>query len=167
MKAINFLMGCAATCLLAGCADEWVVNDPSQQNEGTPLTIRASNGSDADTRLTFGEDGLTLLWENGDQLVLVDVNDKIAPIYLTTELDEPSSTAVFKSESGVPAGTYYIRNYHGTEYKKFEDWMTIDLKKNTSDNYSPGYNKDYQLNLINIAGIIEQNQQINAIGIEI
>ena len=61
MKAINFLMGCAATCLLAGCADEWVVNDPSQQNEGTPLTIRASNGSDADTRLAFDEDGLTLL----------------------------------------------------------------------------------------------------------
>lgn len=152
MKAINFLMGCAATCLLAGCADEWAVNDPSQQNEGTPLTIRATNGSDADTRLTFGDDGLTLLWENGDQLVLVDVNDKIAPIYLTTELDKPSRTAVFRSESGVPAGTYYIRNYHGTKYDKFEDWMTIDLKKNSSDNYSPNYNRDYQLNILNQSG---------------
>lgn len=143
MKAINFLMGCAATCLLAGCADEWVVNDPSQQNEGTPLTIRASNGSDADTRLTFGDDGLTLLWENGDQLVLVDVNDKIAPIYLTTELDKPSSTAVFKSEGGVPAGRYYIRNYNGTKYDNFEDWMTIDLKKNSINDYT--YDKQYQL----------------------
>lgn len=152
MKAINFLMGCAATCLLAGCADEWAMNDPSQQNEGTPLTIRATNGSDADTRLTFDDDGLTLLWENGDQLVLVDVNDKIAPIYLTTELDEPSRTAVFRSESGVPAGTYYIRNYHGTKYDKFEDWMTIDLKKNSSDNYSPNYNRDYQLNILNQSG---------------
>ena len=136
MKAINFLMGCAATCLLAGCADEWVVNDPSQQNEGTPLTIRASNGSDADTRLTFGDDGLTLLWENGDQLVLVDVNDKIAPIYLTTELDEPSSTAVFKSESGVPAGTYYVRNSSSTLYSNYEGWMTLSIKNSLP--YSSG-----------------------------
>ena len=143
MKAINFLMGCAATCLLAGCADEWAVNDPSQQNEGTPLTIRATNGSGADTRLTFDEDGLALLWENGDQLVLVDVNNKIAPIYLTTELDEPSSTAVFRSESGVPAGTYYIRNCHSTKYNNYEDWMTIDLKKNTINNYK--YDSQYQL----------------------
>ena len=116
MKAINFLMGCAATCLLAGCADEWVVNDPSQQNEGTPLTIRASNGSDADTRL---------------------------PIYLTTELDKPSNTAVFKSEGGVPAGKYYIRNYNGTKYNNYEDWMTIDLKKNSINDYK--YDKQYQL----------------------
>lgn len=140
MKAINFLMGCAATCLLAGCADEWVVNDPSQQNEGTPLTIRASNGSDADTRLAFDEDGLTLLWENGDQLVLVDVNDKIAPIYLTTELDEPSSTAVFKSESGVPAGTYYIRNYHSGYKTTYEDWMTLDLGYEYTNHYNDLYN---------------------------
>ena len=111
MKAINFLMGCAATCLLAGCADEWAMNDPSQQNEGTPLTIRATNGSDADTRLTFDDDGLTLLWENGDQLVLVDVNDKIAPIYLTTELDEPSRTAVAECrQESIISGTTTVRN---------------------------------------------------------
>lgn len=148
MKAINFLMGCAATCLLAGCADEWVVNDPSQQNEGTPLTIRASNGSDADTRLAFDEDGLTLLWENGDQLVLVDVNDKIAPIYLTTELDKPSNTAVFKSESGVPAGKYYIRNYHSGYKTNYEDWMTLDL----GYEYTNHYNDIYNLNNLSEVG---------------
>lgn len=148
MKAINFLMGCAAICLLAGCADEWVVNDPSQQNEGTPLTIRASNGSDADTRLAFDEDGLTLLWENGDQLVLVDVNDKIAPIYLTTELDKPSNTAVFKSESGVPAGKYYIRNYHSGYKTNYEDWMTLDL----GYEYTNHYNDIYNLNNLSEVG---------------
>ena len=141
-------MGCAATCLLAGCADEWAMNDPSQQNEGTPLTIRATNGSDADTRLTFDDDGLTLLWENGDQLVLVDVNDKIAPIYLTTELDEPSRTAVFKSESGVPAGKYYIRNYHSGYKTTYEDWMTLDL----GYEYTNHYNDIYNLNNLSEVG---------------
>lgn len=154
MKQNVFLLACVlGACLITGCTDEWIVNDDTANSkEGTPFVIYASSEQKAGSRLAFDEDGLTMLWENGDQLVLVDVNDKIAPIYLTTELDEPSSTAVFKSESGVPAGTYYIRNYHGTKYDKFEDWMTIDLKKNSSGNYSPNYNRDYQLNILNQSG---------------
>lgn len=154
MKQNVFLLACVlGACLITGCTDEWIVNDDTANSkEGTPFVIYASSEQKAGSRLAFDEDGLTMLWENGDQLVLVDVNDKIAPIYLTTELDEPSSTAVFKSESGVPAGTYYIRNCHSTKYNNYEDWMTIDLKKYSSGNYSPNYNEQYGLNLLNQSG---------------
>lgn len=153
MKQNVFLLACVlGACLITGCTDEWIVEDTTGQNEGTPFVIYASSEQKPASRLTFDEDGLTMLWENGDQLVLVDVNDKIDPIYLTTELDEPSSTAVFKSESGVPAGTYYIRNCHSTKYDNYEDWMTIDLKKNSSAYYSPNYNEQYQLSLLNRLG---------------
>ena len=145
MKQNVFLLACVwGACLITGCTDNLIVNDDTANSkEGAPFVIYASSEQKAASRLTFDEDGLTMLWENGDQLVLVDVNDKVAPIYLTTELDEPSSTAVFKSESGVPAGTYYIRNYHGTKYDNYEDWMTIDLKKNTINDYK--YDRQYQL----------------------
>ena len=144
MKNLKFFLGSAATfCLMAGCADEWVVDDMSKPNEGAPFVIHANNGADADTRLAFGENGLSLQWEDGDQLVLVSVDDKVAPIYLTTTLDEPATKATFVANSEAPAGTYYVFNVPSTPFEgdevleKFEDWMYSDIRHRDSES-EPG-----------------------------
>lgn len=137
MKNLNFFWGSVATlCLMAGCADEWVVNSADIQNGEKGFVIHADNGADADTRLAFGEDGLSLQWEDGDQLVLVSVDDKVAPIYLTTTLDKPATKATFVANSEAPAGTYYVFNVpdnfagdetlgetRSTAPQRFEDWI--------------------------------------------
>ena len=134
MKNLKFFLGSAAAlCLMAGCADEWVVNDTNKPNEGAPFVIHANNGADADTRLAFGENGLSLQWEDGDQLVLVSVDDKVAPIYLTTTLDEPATKATFVANGEAPAGTYYVFNvpdFYDDDKKpeKFKDWICPDIR---------------------------------------
>lgn len=142
MKNLKFFLGSAAAlCLMAGCADEWVVNDTNKPNEGAPFVIHANNGADADTRLAFGENGLSLQWEDGDQLVLVSVDDKVAPIYLTTTLDEPATKATFVADTEAPAGTYYVFNVpdYGENRpgetpnetpQKFEDWICPNMVSN-------------------------------------
>ena len=142
MKNLKFFLGSAAAlCLMAGCADEWVVNDTNKPNEGAPFVIHANNGADADTRLAFGENGLSLQWEDGDQLVLVSVDDKVAPIYLTTTLDEPATKATFVADTEAPAGTYYVFNVpdysedrpgetRSEASQKFEDWICSNMVSN-------------------------------------
>lgn len=136
MKRINFWLGCTAiACLMMGCADEWLVEDftSKQEKKETPFVIYANSVTDADTRLAFDEDQLTLLWETGDQLVLMDVNKEIDPIYLTTELEEPSAQAVFKSEGGVPAGTYYVVKMANLICYNYEDYLETDISDGTDE----------------------------------
>lgn len=75
----------------------------------------------------MGEDGLTTQWELGDKLVLVDKSRTIAPIYLITTLEEKASSASFVSESGVPAGSYYvIYNYNENMLYSHQTFSSID-----------------------------------------
>lgn len=159
MKKFDFLVGwMVAVCLMAGCTDEWIVEDTTGQNEGTPFVIYASSEPDADSRVSFDEDGLSLLWADGDQLVLVDVEDKIKPIYLTAELEAPSKRAAFKADGGVPAGTYYVRNMTGALFQNYESWMTVDLKTLSNNANLNAIDSNYRLsNLSNrfLSGSIE------------
>ena len=162
MKNLKFFLGSAAAlCLMAGCADEWVVNDTNKPNEGAPFVIHANNGADADTRLAFGENGLSLQWEDGDQLVLVSVDDKVAPIYLTTTLDKPATKATFIADTEAPAGTYYVFNvpekfsYDGEVPEKFEDWMYSDIRHGNAKSEPGMYENiiDYKYNLQDLSEI--------------
>lgn len=95
---------CIAVCLfLFGCNDDMMQESP-QSGKRFELTV----GQSANTRLELGEDGLTTMWEPGDQLVLVDKSGSIAPIYLTSTLSEPANSATFVSGVGVPAGNYWV-----------------------------------------------------------
>jgi len=109
MKLRNFWMLSALCGGLLSCSDEIAFQEEEEKVlSEAPFTIYASNG--ADTRLQYGEDGLSLLWNDQDQLMLIDVTGTLKPIYLTTTLEEPSNKAIFRSETAVPAGTYYVRN---------------------------------------------------------
>lgn len=129
-----FLLGCTwMLCLLAGCANDAFESETSVKNGGEPFTLYAKSSSGADTRLAFGENGLDLSWEDGDQLVLIDVEGQLDPIFLTTQLEAPATEAVFRSTEAVPSGRYFIRNVGSTLYSK-EGWMqfgTSNFKWNT------------------------------------
>ena len=107
------MMACLALiCMcLASCNDEVIV-DMSQSNEmGQPFRLTATQ--ETPSRLALGQDGLSITWEPGDQLVLVKKDRSIVPIYMNAELDEPAASATFVSETGVPSGEYWvIYNYN-------------------------------------------------------
>ena len=107
------MMACLALiCMcLASCNDEAIV-DMSQSNEmGQPFRLTATQ--ETPSRLALGQDGLSITWEPGDQLVLVKKDRSIVPIYMNAELDAPAASATFVSETGVPSGEYWvIYNYN-------------------------------------------------------
>lgn len=109
----------------AGCSDKTMFQEveDSEVSVGKGFMLHATNGSDTDTRLAFGEDGLTLKWEDGDQLYMVN-QEGGEPIPLTTSLSEPSSSAVFYSESAIPAGTYYVM--YNNQSLNFEEPMVFE-----------------------------------------
>jgi hypothetical protein len=64
--------------------------------------------------MVLDNNGIDTAWKPGDQLVLVDKSGSKSPIYLDCTLEEGTATkATFVSESGVPAGAYWvIYNYN-------------------------------------------------------
>ena len=116
MKSItrySLLFCLACVCgLLASCADDLLVT-PTTDTVGQPLELTVSQATIPATRLELGQDWLTTVWQPRDQLVLVKKDRSSAPIYLNCTLTEPASSATFASESGVPAGDYWvIYNYN-------------------------------------------------------
>lgn len=129
MKKIQSLgMACFATmCIgLASCTDETFVEEvlPEVKTTGQPFTLTANQSTPS--RLALGEDGLTVKWESGDQLVLVKKDRTLTPIYLSTDLKEASVSATFVAETGVPAGDYWvIYNYNEDLVYTHQPFMSI------------------------------------------
>lgn len=118
MKSItrySLLLCLALVCgLLASCADDLPAT-PATDADGRPLELTVSQAAIPATRLELGQNGLTTMWQPRDQLVLVKKDRTAAPIYLNCTLTEPASSATFASESGVPAGNYWVI-YNYNEY---------------------------------------------------
>ena len=99
MKTKLFFVVCILNMGIAflstSCNDEISQQVSEQSAQDVPFMLHASNGNNPDARLALNEDGLTLNWEDGDQLTLVEVNQSIDPIVLTTTLTEPSNAATF------------------------------------------------------------------------
>jgi hypothetical protein len=87
----------------------------SGQDQGTGrFELTVSSQSEAQSRMVLDNNGINTAWKPGDQLVLVDKSGSKSPIYLDCTLEEGTATkATFVSESGVPAGAYWvIYNYN-------------------------------------------------------
>lgn len=110
-----------AICLplwLSSCSEQSLIAPESTSEEiaqGSFLTLHAT--SQADTRVAI--DGLTMKWENGDKLLLVDVDGINPDVELVTTLDEPSTSAVFKSTEIVIPGNYRAV-YVGTDTQSWD-----------------------------------------------
>lgn len=108
--------------LLNSCSEQSLVapeDDTEATPQGTYLTLQASNGNHSDTRLAL--DDLVMYWEDGDQLLLVDVDGQNPNVEMVTSLSEPSRTATFKSTDIVRPGTYkavYIGPFTDTNWDK-------------------------------------------------
>ena len=143
MKTINvWLCALAMLGVTAGCSEEVFPEEEVEVTDEAPFVLYATCGSDADTRLAFGEDGIDLKWEDGDQLVLIDASNMeqlVDPIYLTTHLDEPSATAEFRSEHAVPAGKYFVRNMGSSIYRTPKDWMSFGRSEDDWSDHRSGY----------------------------
>ncbi len=107
------LQACLAliVALCASCTDDtFLQDDVNATGKRFELTVTQAAPQ---TRLELGQDGLTLKWEPGDQLVLIDKGRTKAPIYLTCDLTEAATSATFSAQTGVPAGDYWvIYNYN-------------------------------------------------------
>lgn len=129
MKSITrySLLFCLAwiCTFFAGCADDIIQNDTTLT--GKPFELKVSQSTVPATRLELGQDGLTTRWQPNDKLVLVDKARTKAPIYLTCTLTEPAASATFASESGVPAGDYWvIYNYNENLAYGHQGFSSVD-----------------------------------------
>lgn len=123
----TIVLACVAllSASLASCTDDALV-EASRNYGDQPFKLTVSQ-SGSDSRLALDQDGLTTMWEPGDKLVLVDKNRTLAPIYLNCELEEKASKATFVSESGVPAGDYYvIYNYNENLAYGHKGFQSVD-----------------------------------------
>lgn len=124
-----FLLG-----ITAGCKDNVLTEEDLSVSKEAPFVINAGFDTDSNSRLGFGEDCLSLEWNDGDQLALIETSGDCEPILLTAHLDEPSSVAEFRSEHAVPAGNYFVRYYDGVNANSLEKWMSFGMsEKDWSD----------------------------------
>lgn len=129
MKSITrySLLFCLAwACMFfASCADDIIQNDTTLT--GKPFELKVSQSTVPATRLELGQDGLTTRWQPNDKLVLVDKARTKAPIYLTCTLEASAASATFASESGVPAGDYWvIYNYNENLAYGHQGFSSVD-----------------------------------------
>ena len=106
MKTTKYLL--SALCLAAlaaGCTKDNAMR--SSSIEGLRISVTAAAPS---TRTALHEDGLTVLWEEGDQLLLIsNTSENTYPLTLDkASLSEDSRQADFVASQAIPEGEYYL-----------------------------------------------------------
>ncbi len=124
----SIMLACVAlaSAFFVSCSDDALVEEASRNYGDQPFELKVTQ-SGPNSRLELGQDGLTTQWEPGDKLVLIDKTRKLAPIFLNCTLEEKASTATFMSESGVPAGDYWvIYNYNENLAYGHKGFQSVD-----------------------------------------
>ena len=108
MKTTKYLL--SALCLAAlaaGCTKDSAMRTSSV--EGLRISVTAATPS---TRTALHEDGLTVLWEEGDQLQLIPTrtdNDNVYTLTLDpSSLSSDRTQADFVASQAIPEGEYYL-----------------------------------------------------------
>lgn len=108
MKTTKYLL--SALCLAAlaaGCTKDSAMRTSSI--EGLRISVTAASPS---TRTALHEDGLTVLWEEGDQLQLIPTrtdNDNVYTLTLDpSSLSSDRTQADFVASQAIPQGEYYL-----------------------------------------------------------
>lgn len=99
------------TCIILMCACISSCTDETLQEMGNSNTLppfKLHVNQNTSSRLALGEDGLSVVWEPGDQLVMVKKDKSGEPIYLDCDLEEVAYSATFTAGEGVPVGDYYV-----------------------------------------------------------
>lgn len=106
MKTTKYLL--SALCLAAlaaGCTKDNAMR--SSSIEGLRISVTAAAPS---TRTALHEDGLTVLWEEGDQLLLIsNTSENTYPLTLDkSSLSSDGTQADFVASQAIPEGEYYL-----------------------------------------------------------
>ena len=106
MKTTKYLL--SALCLAAlaaGCTKDNAMR--SSSIEGLRISVTAAAPS---TRTALHEDGLTVLWEEGDQLLLLsNTSENTYPLTLDkSSLSSDGTQADFVASQAIPEGEYYL-----------------------------------------------------------
>ena len=106
MKTTKYLL--SALCLAAlaaGCTKDSAMRTSSV--EGLRISVTAASPS---TRTALHEDGLTVLWEEGDQLLLIsNTSENTYPLTLDpSSLSSDRTQADFVASQAIPQGEYYL-----------------------------------------------------------
>ena len=106
MKTTKYLL--SALCLAAlaaGCTKDSAMRTSSV--EGLRISVTAATPS---TRTALHEDGLTVLWEEGDQLLLLsNTSENTYPLTLDkASLSSDRTQADFVASQAIPQGEYYL-----------------------------------------------------------
>ncbi len=104
----------ALLCGMWGCSKE-VEEEVNTAEEAVKFTLTASYGPE-DSKVAFNEDGLTMTWQPGDCLYLIDVAGVNSTVTMTTAITEPSKTASFTSKTSVLSGEYVVLYGQNTLY---------------------------------------------------
>lgn len=100
--AICIMLMCAC---MSGCTDD-MLQEVENSKKLPPFKLHVNQESTS--RLALGEDGLSVVWEPGDQLVMVKKDKSGELIYLDSDLEEVAYSATFTAGEGVPVGEYYV-----------------------------------------------------------
>ena len=112
------------TCIILMCACISSCTDNTLQeveNSKTLPPFKLHVNQEASNRLALGEDGLSAVWEPGDQLVMVKKDKSGEPIYLDCDLEEVAYSATFTAGEGVPVGEYYVFYNEGYSRKAWDN----------------------------------------------
>lgn len=124
MKRNIIFYVCAAALVFASCQKEGPVS------EGTEL---APSGLDVITATTVStktttQDGVNVLWENGDQIGLYSDEGRYTSAVYTTDIANPSETATFVAEEGPTAQMSGDRYYAIYPASAITQWSS-DMSK--------------------------------------
>ena len=123
MKTTKYLL--SALCLAAlaaGCTKDSAMRTSSV--EGLRISVTAATPS---TRTALHEDGLTVLWEEGDQLLLIsNTSENTYPLTLDkSSLSSDGTQADFIASQAIPEGEYYLASSNA--YARFTSSRTINF----------------------------------------
>lgn len=115
--AIFILLMCV--CVSSCTDDTFLETGDSQKLPPFHLYVN----QEAPSRLALGEDGLSVVWEPGDQLVMVKKDKSGDPIYLDCNLEEVAYSATFTAGEGVPVGDYYVFYNYDKYVEYYSDYQ--------------------------------------------
>ena len=112
MKTTKYIL--SALCLAAlaaGCTKDTGMRNATSTPSVEGLRISASTAAPS-TRTALHEDGLTVLWEEGDQLQLIPAGGDNDNVYMLTldksSLSSDGTQADFVASEAIPEGEYYL-----------------------------------------------------------
>lgn len=169
MKAQQWMSAALMTALVAlatGCANQEEMEQPGL-DDGKKMTITVNSGSKADTRIAYDDDALTLKWEAGDKIGVVELTEEGYVKHVFTLKGDGGSTSgefegpvISSMESIIYPSTLNVDldgsvEYRGMSQQTQDGDNNTEHLKNTMNLYAEASSFDEPINLTMQYGIMK------------